>query len=135
MDKEALRRLARSIARFLGPEDVALGHKQLIEVEDAFRCLKHTLDLRPIYHRLADRIRSHVLLCWLALLLIRVAETTVGGTWPAIKRALEAMHLGEFAGSGGRLLQRTETTAAQRHIFHSLSVKEPPPVLLAEPQT
>jgi hypothetical protein len=32
------------------------------------------LDLRPVYHRLEPRIRAHVLLSWLALLLIRVAE-------------------------------------------------------------
>lgn len=126
--------LVRTSDDTLSPEDVALGYKRLIEVEDSFRCLKHTLDLRPIYHRLEDRIRSHVLLCWLALLLIRVAETRVGETWPAIKRALEAMHLGEFAGPGGRILQRTETTPSQRHIFQRLNVKEPPLVLLAEPR-
>lgn len=33
----------------LSPEDVALGYKQLLEVEDAFRTLKSTLDLRPMY--------------------------------------------------------------------------------------
>lgn len=31
----------------------------------------------PVYHRLSRRIRAHELLCWLALLLIRVAETSV----------------------------------------------------------
>ena len=127
--------LVRTSDDTLSPEDIALGYKQLVEVEDAFRCLKHTLDLRPIYHRLEDRIRSHVLLCWLALLLIRVTENKAGGTWPAVKRTLEAMHLGEFAGPGGRILQRTETTAAQRHILQSLNVKEPPLILLAEPKT
>jgi hypothetical protein len=54
--------------------DVALGSKQLYQVENAFRTLKTTLDLRPVDHRLEDRIRSHVLLCWLALLLIRLME-------------------------------------------------------------
>ena len=37
--------------------------------------MKQILDLRPVYHRREDRIRAHVVLCWLALLLIRVAET------------------------------------------------------------
>jgi transposase len=32
------------------------------------------LCLRPVYHSKDDRIRSHVLLCWLGLLLIRIAE-------------------------------------------------------------
>ena len=35
---------------------MALGYKQLIEVEDAFRTLKHTLDLRPLYHRVEERM-------------------------------------------------------------------------------
>jgi len=61
----------------LSPADVALGYKQLLEVKAAFRTLKQTLDLEPVYHRLARRIEAHVLLCWLALLLIRVAETRV----------------------------------------------------------
>lgn len=58
----------------LSPADVALGYKQLLEVEEAFRTLKQMLDLRPVYHRLSRRIRAHLLLCWLALLLIRMAE-------------------------------------------------------------
>lgn len=49
----------------LSAEDVALGYKQLWQVEAAFRCLKQTMELRPIYHRKDERIRAHVLLCWL----------------------------------------------------------------------
>ena len=37
-------------------------------MERVFRDLRDTVDIRPVYHRLADRIRAHVLLCWLALL-------------------------------------------------------------------
>jgi transposase len=52
----------------LSAEDIVLGYKQLAAVECVFRDLKHRVDIRPVYHRLADRIRAHVLLCWLALL-------------------------------------------------------------------
>ena len=62
----------------LSAEDIALGYKQLLEVERGWRDMKQILDLRPVYHRLEDRIRAHVLLCWLALLLIRIVETTTG---------------------------------------------------------
>jgi hypothetical protein len=43
------------------------AYKSLAQVERAFRCLK-TVDLqvRPIYHWLADRGRAHVFLCMLA---------------------------------------------------------------------
>jgi len=47
--------------------DTVRAYKDLARVERAFRSLK-TLDLhvRPIYHRLADRVRAHVFLCLLA---------------------------------------------------------------------
>lgn len=110
----------------LSAEDVALGYKQLSEVEAAFRSLKSTLDIRPVYHRKEERIRSHVLLCWLALLLIRVAENETSRTWRNIRRETDRMHLVEFTGGDGHVLQRTETTPAQASIFSSLDMKEPP---------
>lgn len=75
--------------------------------EDAFRSLKHTLDIRPIYHRKEERIRSHVVLCWLALLLIRVAETSCGETWRTIRNDLDRMHQGVFDGPDRKVVQRT----------------------------
>jgi len=47
--------------------DCVRNHKALSKVECAFRSLK-TVDLkiRPIHHRLADRVRAHILLCMLA---------------------------------------------------------------------
>jgi transposase len=47
--------------------EVVRSYKSLSDVERAFRCLK-TVDLkvRPIHHRLADRVRSHIFLCMLA---------------------------------------------------------------------
>ena len=47
--------------------DCVRSYKLLVHVERAFRSLK-TIDLkiRPIHHRLADRVRAHILLCMLA---------------------------------------------------------------------
>jgi transposase len=58
----------------LSSEDISLSYKQLHEVKQAFRTLKSTLCMRPMYHSKDDRIRSHVLICWLTLLLVRLAE-------------------------------------------------------------
>ena len=117
----------------LSAEDVALGYKQLIEVERGWRALKHTLDLRPVYHHKEERIRAHVLLCFLALLLTRIAEIETTETWPTIRRELQRIHLGEFQGSAGRVLQRTESTPAQRDILRALAIEEPPRFLAIEP--
>ena len=47
--------------------DVVRSYKSLSDVERAFRSLK-TVDLkvRPIHHRLPDRVRAHILICMLA---------------------------------------------------------------------
>ncbi|MGO9443992.1 MAG: IS1634 family transposase [Thiobacillaceae bacterium] len=47
--------------------DCVRNYKSLANVERAFRSIK-TIDLkvRPIHHRLADRVRSHIFLCMLA---------------------------------------------------------------------
>ena len=51
----------------MGSADCVRNYKSLANVERAFRSLK-TIDLkvRPIHHRLADRVRSHIFLCMLA---------------------------------------------------------------------
>jgi transposase len=50
----------------LDSPEVVRSYKQLKEVERAFRSLKGLLDVRPIRHRLEDRVRAHVFLCMLA---------------------------------------------------------------------
>ena len=46
---------------------VVVAYKNLAHVERDFRTIKvDDLDLRPVYHRLADRVRAHVLICMLA---------------------------------------------------------------------
>lgn len=107
------------------PEDVALGYKQLLEVEDAFRTLESTLDLRPMYHRLADKIRAHILICRMALVLVRVAETGGGDTWPRIRTQLDRMRIVEIESSDGRMIQRTEITPAQKGTLAHLGIAEP----------
>jgi len=47
---------------------VVEGYKSLSHVERAIRTLKMAeLQVRPIYHRLSHRVRSHIFLCFLAL--------------------------------------------------------------------
>ena len=121
--------LLRSSDPKLSPEDIAVGYKQLLEVERGWRDMKSTLDLRPVHHRLQDRIRAHVLLCWLALLLVRVAETTTGATWPTIRTTLERLHLITFTGPAGTFRQTTELTKPQRDLFTALTLETPKKII------
>jgi hypothetical protein len=112
----------------LSAEDVALGYKNLLEAERAFRDLKTTLELRPIWHRLEHRIRAHVLLCWLALLLVRVAERQTGATWRRIATELGRLQLVTLAGPAGRVQHTTTLTPAQRELLVAAGIAPPPRV-------
>lgn len=115
--------------------DIALGYKQLLEVERGWRDMKQIIDLRPVYHHLEDRIRAHVTLCWLALLLIRITETTTGQTWNHLRAELQRIHLGTFTGTHGTFAHRTQLTAGHKLILKALDLAEPPLVISAAPAT
>ena len=96
----------------LTPAQVALGYKNLLEAERGFRDMKSTLMLRPVFHRLEPRIRAHVLICWLALLLVRVAETNT--TWDRISHEMDRLAAVTLTGPAGTVVQATEPTDLQR---------------------
>jgi len=116
----------------LSVEDVALGYKQLLEVERAFRTLKSSLSLRPVYHSKDDRIRSHVLICWLALLLVRLAEVETDMSWAVIRRVMQRLHIGEFLNEKNRILRHTALTADQANILKKLQITPPRPFVKIE---
>ena len=117
----------------LSAEDVALGYKNLLEAERAFRDLKTTLELRPVYHHLERRIRAHVLLCWLALLLARVAERQTTTTWRRINTELGRLHLVTLAGPAGRMQHTTALTPQQRELLAATGIAPPSRVTSLQP--
>jgi hypothetical protein len=117
----------------LSAEDIALGYKQLLEVERGWRDMKQIIDLRPVYHRLEERIRAHVILCWLALLLIRIIETQAGTTWETARRELQRLHVGTFTGPTGTFQQVTGLTKPQRNLLAKLNIPHPKQVLDLQP--
>jgi hypothetical protein len=117
--------LLRSADPHMSAEDIAAGYKQLLEVERGWRDMKSVLDLRPACHRLEERIRAHVILCWLALLLIRVAENEAGQTWPAMRRELQRIHIGTFTGPAGTFRQRTDIPKTTRDLLTTLAIDVP----------
>jgi len=118
--------LLRTSDESLTVTDIAEGYKGLYEAERGWRDLKSTLDLRPVYHHKAERIQAHIQLCWLGLLILRVAELSVGDTWRNFRDELERLHLVTLATADGQVAQRSELTPRQRQILKALGLPEPP---------
>ena len=53
------------------------SYSSLWKIEELFRINKHTLKMRPIYHRLTKRIRAHILICFLSYTVLRHTELTL----------------------------------------------------------
>jgi Transposase DDE domain len=125
--------LLRTSDPHLTTEDIALGYKQLLEVERGWRDMKQVIDLRPVYHRKEERIRAHVILCWLALLLMRVAENTAERPWARIRAELQRQHAVTWTGPAGTFRQTTDLTKPLRDLYTALRIEPPKKILALDP--
>jgi len=117
----------------LTSEDLALGYKQLAQVERAWRLLKSGLRIRPLFHWAPHRICAHVSLTMVALLLERLAERACGDTWRNIRDDLRQIKLAQFLTPQGALWQVTEPLPAAANRLKQLQIPPPPPVLRVDP--
>ena len=56
------------------PEEVIGTYHELTRIEDQFREMKGTLETRPIFVRTREHIKAHLLLCMMALTMLRVIQ-------------------------------------------------------------
>jgi hypothetical protein len=116
----------------LTPDDLALGYKQLAQVERAWHLLKSGLQIRPLFHWAPHRICAHVSLTMVALLLERLAERACQDTWRNIRDDLRQIKLAQFLTPQGELWQVTEPLPAAANRLKHLGVPAPPPILKIE---
>jgi len=96
--------------------------------------MKSTLMLRPVFHRLEPRIRAHVLICWLALLLVRVAENATAQTWDRIAHQMNRLAAVTLAGPAGTVVQATEPTDTRPVTLTACNVAIPPRITALHPR-
>jgi transposase len=92
--------------------------------------MKSTIEIRPVFHRAPHRIRAHVFLCVLALLVERVVEKACDSTWPRIREKLGSIKIAQLSAPQGTVFQVTPGTPQARNILNTLKI-EPPPAILA----
>ncbi|HTP26557.1 MAG TPA: IS1634 family transposase [Anaeromyxobacteraceae bacterium] len=137
IDEDKVRRKAKNDGTFvvhsnddtLSAEDLALGYKQLADVERAWRLLKGGLRIRPMFHFKPHRISAHVSLSMISLLLTRVVERACGETWRNVRDDLRQVKLAQLLTPNGAIWQVTEPSEAARKWFKPLGIAPPGPVL------
>ena len=118
---------------------VVQRYKSLADIERGFRVLKSDIEIRPVYHRLPQRIRAHALICFIALVLYRVMRMRL----KAAKRSespttlleqLKRIHQQTAVTADGKTLTGlTEITALQKSLFAALDLNPPTPSDLVKP--
>ena len=76
----------------LSNQDIMDYYHDLWNVEQAFRMSKSDLQARPIFHRTEDAIRSHVLLCFMALMMGKYLEIKTGASIKQVRKQLWMIH-------------------------------------------
>lgn len=109
----------------LTAEDLALGYKQLMRVEECWRTLKSGLGMRPVYHRLPWRIQAHVTISVLALLLERIIEIRCKDTWRNVRDELMEIKVVEYDDNNYRVQQTTELKIEAKELMQKLGIPEP----------
>ena len=117
----------------LTPVQAVQIYKDLSDVERGFRQLKDILEMRPIYHQTDARVKAHLFVAALALLLMRALERKLraAGLDLSAEQALEVLHtvcvvdtaLGE--GKAKRSISRGSARADR--ILRALGVADPKP--------
>ena len=115
-------------------------YKGLWQVEHAFRNLKTELEMGPVYHWKDERIRAHVMICFLALVLRTIFYKKLKAEDPQVSyqevfsslRSLEAVGL-TFKNKS--VVLRTEPKPPAHLAFRALKMNPPPRIIALKPSS
>lgn len=118
----------------LTEQQVVGAYKMLYKIEEAFRCMKSSLDLRPVYHWTERRIQGHIMLCFLSFYVLRVIKRklTEAGLHITVEEAmqeLDRIRAIELNTDRTKLYARTAIQGESNQILRALGVKIPPVIL------
>jgi Transposase DDE domain len=137
LDEAAVAREARLDGKFvlttsteLPAAEVATAYKSLWRVERAFRSLKSTLDVRPVFHQRDDSVVGHVTGCFLALRLEvdlqrRLDAKGPAAPWPDLMRDLGRVQAVILDLDGTRYRLRTDCVGHATKAFQAAGVAIP----------
>ena len=151
LDEAAIEREARLDGKFvlttsteLPAAEVAQAYKSLWRVERAFREVKSTLDVRPVFHQRDDSVIGHIVGCFLALRLEvdlqrRLDAKGLAAPWPDLMRDLARLQAVIVDLDGARYRLRTDCLGHAAKAFQAAGVAIPTAVTalgpIPEPET
>jgi len=116
-------------------KNIVLTYQMLWQIENSFRVLKSTLDLRPVYHWTEKRIQGHIMICFLSLYMLRAIEFKINRqeklnlSTDEIFNHLDKLRAVTINAFKKRVVMRTGITDENNLILRTLGIKIPNAVL------
>jgi len=116
-------------------KEIVLNYQMLWQIENSFRVLKSTLDLRPVYHWTEKRIDGHIMVCFLSLYMLRAIELKLNRqeklniTTDQVFYHLDKIKAVTINAFGKTIVMRTEITEENNLILRALGIKIPNTIL------
>ena len=110
----------------LQPSEVIEAYHNLWKIEESFRIMKTTLEVRPIFHWTEKRIRGHFVLCFLSFLMIRTLEILLkeeGFSINKIREALNSLTVTKFRIKDETVYLKNKPEALANIIMRRLKMK------------
>jgi transposase len=120
----------------LSAEKILEAHHTLWRIEESFKIMKSTLEVRPVFHWTEDRIKGHFVICFLAFLLERTLEfklksAAIQASPQKIREALNSMQFAEIDLHGNTYLVKTKSEALSSQILRQLKINPPKNIVAA----
>jgi len=118
-------------------EEIIGAYHMLWKIEESFRIMKSSLEVRPVFHWKKERIHGHFVLCFLSFMLERRLETLlneagVENSPEKIKDALNEMQLAKVELNGEETYIKAKNRPLANHICKILGIKQPQNISNAE---
>ena len=116
----------------LPTDEVARAYKSLWQIEQAFRELKSGLEIRPVFLRVEDHVRGHILVCFLALVLeaalqrlLKKQGDDADSSYSDVLSDLEGVRAMEVRANGKGWLVRSDLPARAFQAFKAVALRAP----------
>jgi transposase len=118
----------------LTQEETLDSYRLLWQVEDSFRHLKSTLNMRPMFHWTEKRINGHIMMCFLSFYILKIMDRkiTESGLEISVQQALDELseiRTIEIKTKNKLYIARTEISGQKIKILRALSCKIPKTIL------
>lgn len=115
-------------------EEIVKAYRELNKIEESFRCMKGTLELRPMYHWTEKKIKGHINMCYISFYVYRVMqkklkEKEVDISIEDVMEELSEIRAIEIKQGEEKYVLRSEITSVRNEILRALGVKIPTFVL------